>query len=57
MTHQKNAIEIVQDAPITMRDFANCYPFLSYRKCAVLLSRLAGEGWIRRLKFGLYGAA
>ena len=57
MKHQQNAIEIVADAPITLRDFANCYPVIAYKTCAVLLSKLASRGLIRRVKFGLYGAA
>ena len=57
MNHIQNAIEIVEDAPITVTDFSRCYPFLNYGRCSHLLSMLANAGMIRRLKFGLYGAA
>ena len=56
MNHDENAIEIVTDAPISLRDFANCYPHLCYQKCGELLSNLVRQGCIERCKFGVYQA-
>ena len=57
MNHRQNAVDIVADAPISLRDFANCYPHLCYKKCSELLSHLARDGFIRRCKYGVYEAA
>ena len=57
MNHRINAVEIVNDAPIGLRDFAKCYPHLTYRKCARLLSILASDGLIKRLRHGIYAGA
>ena len=56
MNHRENAIEIVADAPISLRDFADCYPYLCYQKCGELLSGLVFEGIIERKKHGVYQA-
>lgn len=57
MNHRRNAVEIVNDAPIGLRDFANCYPHLCYQKCSELLSKLASDGLIKRIRFGIYAGA
>ena len=56
MNHRLNALGIIADAPISLRDFSNCYPHLCYKKCGMLLSKMAYEGLIRRLAKGVYGA-
>ena len=55
MNHRLNALGIIADAPISLRDFCNCYPHLCYKKCGMLLSKMAYEGLIQRISFGVYG--
>lgn len=57
MTHRINAMEIIADAPIGLADFANCYPALCYSNCAKLLSSLVQDGFIRRVRKGVYEVA
>ena len=49
MMHRLNALGIIADAPISLRDFSNCYPHLCYSKCGKLLSEMVYEGLIKRL--------
>ena len=57
MMHRLNALGIIADAPISLRDFSNCYPHLCYSKCGKLLSEMVYEGLIKRLFKGIYGVA
>ena len=55
MNHRLNALGIITDAPISLRDFSSCYPHLCYSKCAKLLSEMIHKGLIKRLAKGVYG--